>query len=66
MDWQNHRGKINERGFTVVPIRMYFKKGKLKVDLALARGKRLHDRRAAVKERDIERDVQAELKERNR
>ena len=59
-------GKINERGFTVVPIRMYFKKGKLKVDLALARGKRLHDRRAAVKERDIERDVQAELKERNR
>ncbi len=59
-------GKINERGFTVVPIRMYFKTGKLKVELALARGKRLHDRRAAAKERDIERDVQAELKERNR
>ena len=59
-------GKINERGFTVVPIRMYFKKGKLKVEVALARGKRLHDRRAAAKERDIERDVQAELKERNR
>ena len=59
-------GKINERGFTVVPIRMYFKTGKLKVELALARGKRLHDHRAAAKARDIERDVQTELKERNR
>lgn len=59
-------GKINERGFTVVPIRMYFKRGKLKVEIALARGKRQHDRRAAAKARDIERDVQAELKERNR
>lgn len=59
-------GKINERGFTVVPTRMYFKNGKLKVELALARGKRQHDRRAAVKARDIERDVQAALKERNR
>jgi len=59
-------GKINERGFTVVPVRMYFKKGKLKVELALARGKRQYDRRAAAKERDIERDVQAALKERSR
>ncbi|GMR21878.1 MAG: SsrA-binding protein SmpB [Acidobacteriota bacterium] len=59
-------GKINERGFTIVPVRMYFKKGKLKVEIALARGKRQYDRRAAAKERDIERDVQAALKERNR
>lgn len=59
-------GKINERGFTIVPVRMYFKKGKLKVEIALARGKRQYDRRAAAKERDIARDVQAELKERNR
>lgn len=59
-------GKINERGFTVVPIRMYFKKGKLKVEIALAKGKRQHDRRAAAKERDMQRDVQAALKERNR
>jgi SsrA-binding protein len=59
-------GKINERGFTIVPVRMYFKKGKLKVEIALARGKRQYDRRAAAKERDIARDVRAELKERNR
>ena len=59
-------GKITERGLTVVPTRMYFKNGKLKVELALARGKRQHDRRAAAKERDMDRDVQAALKERNR
>ena len=53
-----------DRALTVVPTRIYFKKGRLKVELALARGKRQHDKRAAARERDIERDVQAELKER--
>ena len=59
-------GKIAERGFTVVPTRMYLKNGKLKVEIALARGKRQHDRRAAQRERDVDRDVRAALKERNR
>ena len=59
-------GKISERGLTVVPIRMYFKKGKLKVELALARGKRKHDRRAVARARDLEREILTELKERNR
>jgi SsrA-binding protein len=59
-------GKIKERGLTVVPLRMYFKGGKLKVEIALARGKRQHDRRAVVKQRDMDRDVRAALKERNR
>lgn len=59
-------GKIKERGLTVVPLRIYFKKGKLKVEVALAKGKRSHDQRAAAKERDVKRDVQAALKERNR
>lgn len=57
-------GKITERGLTVVPTRMYFKKGRLKVELALARGKRQHDRRASARKRDMEREVQAALKER--
>ena len=57
-------GKITERGLTVVPTRMYFKKGRLKVELALARGKRQHDKRAAARERDMDRDVEAALKER--
>jgi SsrA-binding protein len=59
-------GKITERGLTVVPTKMYFKDGRLKVEIALARGKRQHDRRAAARERDVTREIQAALKERNR
>ena len=59
-------GKVTERGFTLVPTRMYFKNGRLKVEIALARGKRQHDRRAAARERDVQRDIEAALKERNR
>ena len=59
-------GKISQRGLTLIPTRIYFKRGRLKVELALAKGKKQHDRRAAVRERDLKREVQAELKERNR
>jgi SsrA-binding protein len=59
-------GKVTERGLTLVPTRMYFRSGRLKVEIALARGKRQHDRRAAARERDMKRDVEAALKERNR
>jgi SsrA-binding protein len=57
-------GKITERGLTLVPTRMYFKNGRLKVEIALARGKKQHDRRAAAKERDQKREIAAALKER--
>ena len=59
-------GKISQRGLTLIPTRIYFRKGRLKVELALAKGKRQHDRRAALRERDLKREVQTELKERNR
>jgi SsrA-binding protein len=59
-------GKVTERGLTLIPTRMYFKNGRLKVEIALARGKRQHDRRAAEREKDVKRDVAAALKERNR
>ena len=59
-------GKIAERGLTLVPTRLYFKDGRLKVEIALARGKRQHDRRAAARERDVKREIEAALKERNR
>ncbi|MGH9320247.1 MAG: SsrA-binding protein SmpB [Vicinamibacteria bacterium] len=59
-------GKVTERGLTLVPTRMYFKNGRLKVEIALAKGKRQHDRRAAARERDIKRDIEAALKERNK
>jgi SsrA-binding protein len=59
-------GKVTERGLTLVPTRMYFKDGRLKVEIALARGKRQHDRRAAERERDVKREVEAALKSRQR
>lgn len=59
-------GKLAERGLTLVPTRMYFRRGHLKVELALGKGKKLHDRRAAAREKDLEREVEAALKERYR
>ena len=48
-------GKVAERGLTLVPLRLYFKDGRAKVELGLARGKKLHDKRAAIRERDARR-----------
>ncbi len=59
-------GKITERGFTLIPVRIYFRNRRLKVELALARGKKRYDHRAAARERDLDREVEAALKERNR
>lgn len=49
--------KLNEKGLTLVPLRIYFKKGRAKVELGLARGKKLYDKRAAIRERDVEREL---------
>ena len=49
--------KIKTEGFTVVPTRIYFSKGKVKVEIALAKGKKLYDKRETIKERDIKRDM---------
>ena len=54
-------GKISERGLTLVPLRLYFKDGRAKVELGLARGKKLHDHRRDIAERDARRDVAREL-----
>jgi SsrA-binding protein len=59
-------GRTVERGLTLVPTRMYFKKGKVKVALALARGKQLHDKRETIKRRETERETRAMVKERRR
>ncbi len=55
--------KMRERGFTVVPTQMYFKKGRAKVEIALARGRREYDKRAVISERDNRRDLARALKE---
>lgn len=51
--------KTNERGFTLVPTAMYFSRGKVKVELGLAKGKREFDKRATIKERDVRRELRA-------
>ena len=58
-------GSLNERGFTLVPTRIYFsgERSRAKVEIALARGKDLYDKRQAIKKRDTMREVQRELRE---
>jgi len=50
-------GKISERGLTLVPLRLYFRAGRAKVELGLARGKKLHDKRSALREREVRREM---------
>jgi SsrA-binding protein len=50
-------GKASQRGFTLVPLRMYFKQGLAKVELAVARGKQLHDKRQDQKKADAQREI---------
>lgn len=50
-------GKIAERGLTLVPLRLYFKKGRAKLEIGLARGKKLHDKRSALREREVRREM---------
>ena len=50
-------GRVSEKGLTLVPVRLYFKRGKVKVSIALARGKKLWDKRREEKDRDVEREM---------
>jgi len=57
-------GKTVERGMTLVPTRMYFKNGRIKVELSLAKGKKAHDKRETIKRREADRETRAAVKER--
>jgi SsrA-binding protein len=57
-------GKVREKGLTLVPTRMYFKDGKVKVELALARGRERADKRRVIAERDAQRQMERALKRR--
>ena len=54
--------KIKINGYTLIPVRLYFKKNKVKIEVAVARGKKTYDKREAIKERDINRDIRKRLK----
>jgi len=56
-------GKTQQKGFVIIPLALYIKKGKAKLEIALARGKKLYDHRDDLKKKDLNRQVQRELKE---
>jgi len=56
-------GKISQRGYTLVPLRVYFRGGRAKVEIALARGKKIYDKRRDIAERDARRAIDRALKE---
>ena len=58
------RGRVEEKGLTLIPLKLYFKRGRAKVELALAKGKREYDRRQDLAKRDAKRQVEQALKER--
>ena len=57
-------GRTTERGLTLVPLRMYLKNGKIKCEIALAKGKRVHDKREAERRKTIEKETRDELRKR--
>jgi SsrA-binding protein len=59
-------GKVQERGFTLVPTRLYFKDGRAKIEIALAKGKDVRDRRREISKRDADRQIDRALKQRSR
>jgi SsrA-binding protein len=59
-------GRADQRGFTLVPLRLYFKNGRAKVELAICKGKQLHDKRESLKKADADREIKRELARRRR
>ncbi len=59
-------GRVVERGLTLVPLRMYLNKGRVKVALALVKGKQAHDKRETIRRREVDRETRAAIKARSR
>lgn len=59
-------GKSSQRGYTLVPLRMYFKEGRAKIELGVAHGKQLHDKRQSQKKADAQRDIRRAMSARRR
>src|SRR2546430_1131657 len=59
-------GRVTEKGLTLVPLQMYFKDGRVKVTVALVKGKQLHDKRETIRRREVDRETRAAVKERHR
>lgn len=59
-------GRVQEKGLTIVPLRLYLKKNRAKVELALVKGKRQFDKRESISKRDADREIERAMKERER
>jgi SsrA-binding protein len=59
-------GQVREKGLTLVPLQMYFKGGRVKVALALVKGKQAHDKRETIRRREVDRETRAAVKARGR
>ncbi|MDE5587898.1 MAG: SsrA-binding protein SmpB [Acetatifactor sp.] len=59
-------GQVAEKGYTLVPLQVYFKEGKVKVEIGLARGKKLYDKREDIAKKDARREMEREFKDQNR
>ncbi|MEB3293867.1 MAG: SsrA-binding protein SmpB [Synechococcales bacterium] len=57
-------GQVEQQGLTLVPLKLYFKRGWVKVDIALVRGKKIHDKRQDIRKREDQRDMQRAMKNR--
>lgn len=57
--------KVDEKGFTLIPLEFYLKNGIIKVELGICRGKKVFDKRADIRDRDVKRDLQREVRSRN-
>ena len=62
---QSLTGTLNQKGLTLIPLRIYFKRGIAKVEIGLGRGRRLYDKRQKLKEKDTKRQIERTLKERD-
>ncbi|MBE3519896.1 MAG: SsrA-binding protein SmpB [Firmicutes bacterium] len=58
--------RVQQRGYTLIPLSIYFKDGKAKVELALCKGKKSYDKREAIRERDVRREMEREARGRQR
>ncbi len=54
--------QVQEKGLSIIPLKMYFKKGRAKVELGLAKGKKAHDKRESIKARDVQRDLSQRMR----
>ena len=56
-------GKVKEKGYTIIPLKLYFKQSLIKLDLGLGKGKHLYDKKQSKKERDLDREAERDIKE---